>query len=154
MTEGMQIIAKNKAGELRITAGSGFKRYYTWNGVTRSQILKPRHKRWAGRFGIGFSKENMWDNHQTITSANLEETQLHFDNISDTMLFLNHPGRKDGYTVYSDEGLVVTWKKVLNPLKKKGNVLLVEVIQIYVDGKKPVVLPGSQNDCITVHRKN
>ena len=153
MTEGMQISATNKIGTITIRAGSGFERFYTWEGETRSQVLEPRKKRWAGRFGIGYSKDNMWANHNTITNANLEETQLHFDDIEDAMSFLNHPGRMDGFTVYNDSGIVVTWKKVINPSKKSGNVLIVELLQVYVAGEKPTNLPGSQNDKILIRER-
>src|SRR5260370_18502078 len=33
---------------LKIRAGYGFRRYYTWDGATRSVDLWPRDKRWNG----------------------------------------------------------------------------------------------------------
>src|SRR5437763_367808 len=38
-------------GSLQIRAGSGFRRYYTWDGETRWVDLEPREKRWYGSFG-------------------------------------------------------------------------------------------------------
>jgi hypothetical protein len=150
MCEGMHIGATNKTGIITITAGTGFERFYTWDGDTRSQVLKPRKKRWAGRLGIGYSKANMWQNHHTITNANLEEAQMHFSTIEEAMRFIRHRTRLDGNTVYNDNGLVVTWKKEIHPFKDNGNVLIVYVWQVLVNGKKPLKLPGSQNDKLSV----
>ncbi len=145
MCEGMTIIATNNIGTIKISAGRGYERFYTWDGDTRSQRLEPRKKRWAGRLGIGYSKVNMWENHQTITAANLEEAQLHFKTIEEALQFIRHRGRLDGNTVYNDSGLVVTWSKQKHPSKKEGNVLIVEVWQVLIRGEKPSKLPGSKN---------
>jgi hypothetical protein len=47
--------------------------------------------------------------------------------------------------VYRDDGLVVGWQKV--PARRQLNV---EVWQIYIDGRKPARLDGSQNDKVKV----
>ena len=145
MCEGMTIIATNNTGTIKIKAGNEYERFYTWDGGTRLQVLEPRKERWADRLGIGYSKANMWENHQTITNANLEEAQMHFQTIEEALQFIRHRGRLDGNTVYNDSGLVVTWSKQIHPLKKESNVLIVEVWQVLVNGEKPSKLPGSQN---------
>ena len=48
--------------------------------------------------------------------------------------------------VWTDDGLVVGWMIV--PLRKQLNV---DVWQVYVNGKKPERMPGSQNDKIIVN---
>ncbi len=151
MTEGMSITVTNKTGVMTITAGKNYERYYTWEDTTRSQVLIPRTKRWAGRFGIG--KSGAIENHNTITRANLEEAQLHFLSLEEALLFLNHRSRMDGNTIYNDEGFMVTWEKAIHPdlNRNSGNVLIVTVYQVYIKGTKPSKLPGSQNDKIIVN---
>jgi hypothetical protein len=154
MTKGMSITVTNKTGVMTITAGNNYERYYNWEGATRSQVLIPRTERWAGRFGIGTS--GAIENHNTITRANLEEEQLHFKSLDDALLFLNHRSRMDGNTIYNDEGLMITWKKAIHPdlNRKSGNVLIVTVYQVYINGDKPSKLPGSQNKKIVIGHNN
>ncbi len=153
MHEGMEILVKNQTGEIKILAGKGYERFYTWEGQTRSQILIPRKKRWAGKFGIG-SGNASFEPHNTISKANLAEEQLHFISVEEAVSFLNHRSRQDGNTIYNDEGLMVTWKKAIHPKKTVGNVLIVTVYQAYINGNKPTKLPYSKNDKITINHKH
>lgn len=150
MIPGMTILATNKAGTIKIKAGQGYERFYSWDGGTRSQVLEPRLKRWAGRLGAGYSKVNMWKKHDSITNANLEEAQIHVTSIEEAINFARHRSRLDGYTVYNDNGLVVTWKKVIHPSKTSGNVIIVYVWQLLINGEAPIRLPDSNNSQILV----
>ncbi len=151
MCEGMSIIATNTVGTIKITAGKGFERFYTWDGDVRSQVLVPRKERWAGRFGILNGPGKKWKSHHSITDANLEEAQLHFKTLDEAIQFIRHDSRLDGETVYNDEGLVVTWSKAMHPYnKEEGSVLSVDVYQVLINEVKPSKLPGSQNDKIIV----
>lgn len=153
MTEGMRIRVTNSAGGMTIIAGKGYERSYTWEGATRSQILIPRTERFAGKSGIG--KNGSIEFHNGITRAALEEAQYHFSTLEEALAVLNHSSRMDGFTVYNDEGLMVTWKKLIRPdqYRKSTNVLMVGIYQIYINGTKPAKLPGSQNEKIVVDYK-
>ncbi len=153
MHEGMSIVATNNLGTMEIKAEKGFSRCYTWEGATRCQVLEPRKERWAGKLGIYHSKlNNHWENHNTITNANLEEAQVHFKTTDEAMKFVRHRSRLDGDTVYNDSGLVVTWKKSIHPQKQEGNVITVNVWQVLINGDKPNKLTGSQNSKIMVQQ--
>jgi hypothetical protein len=145
MTEGMIISATNSYGTMKITAGKGTLRHYTWKGATRSATLLPRKERWFGSLGIYSPGEgNHWKKHDGITRSVLEEGQQHFKTIAEAMEWI----RKDshwGY-VYRDDGLVVGWDK----MEGARGTLSVSVWQIYINGDKPTSLPGSQNDKISI----
>lgn len=146
MTEGMIISATNNLGTIKIEAGPGLLRSYTWEGATRSVKMIPRKERWYGKFGIYFPGRGLhWKKHNNIQRGVLEEAQLYFMSIEDTMKFLRHPSRVES-TVYTENGLAVTWSKSINPSGGPGGTLFVDVWQVYLNGKKPNMLPGSQND--------
>lgn len=150
MFDGMEIKVRNNYGMLVIYAEKPFKRYYTWEGETRSVEMIPRKKRWYGKFGIYFpGKGNHWKEHNGITRGVLEEAQLHFATTKNAMKFLTHPSRINS-TVYRDDGLAVTWSKSIKPDRSLGGTLFVDVWQVYIEGKKPEKLPGSENDKVIV----
>lgn len=152
MTEGMIISATNNLGTITIQAGPGLLRSYTWEGATRSVKMIPRKERWYGKFGIYFPGKGLhWKKHNNIQRGVLEESQLHFATIEDAMKFLKHSSRIES-TVYTDNGLAITWFKSINPSGGSGGTLFVDVWQIYINGRRPDMLPGSQNDKIKVAR--
>jgi hypothetical protein len=142
MSPGMQIIVKMPTDEMTITAGKGRKRSYTWKGDTRSVEMTPRDKRWFGSFGLYFpGAGNHWFPHDGVTRCVAEEGQLNFSSVekakkwlSETPAFQPRVHRNDGLTVWL----------------KKNQCLGVDVIQVYIKGKKPSSLPGSQGDKIRV----
>ena len=153
MSDGMTISVKNNLGAIIIQAGPGLQRSYTWEGATRSVQMIHRKERWYGKFGIYFPGRGFhWEEHNNIQRGVLEEAQLHFISIEDAMKFLRHPSRVES-TVYTNNGLAVTWSKSINPSGGSGGTLFVDVWQVYINDKKPDVLPGSQNDKLTVEYK-
>jgi hypothetical protein len=145
MTEGMRITVKNSYGEMTITAGKGTLRHYTWNNGTRTAILIPRKERWNGSLGIYYPGEgNHWEEHDGITRAVLEEGQQHFNSVDKILEWIRKENHW-GY-VYRDDGLVVGWEK----MEGAGGTLGVSVWQVFINGKKPTRLTGSQNDSISV----
>jgi hypothetical protein len=104
----------------------------------------PRGERWYGSLGLYFpGPGEHWQEHEDVSRCVVEEGQQHFKTADDAQEWL--ADRKYMRYVYRDDGLVVGWKKVL--ARKQLNV---EVWQIYVNGKKPDKLDGSENDKIKV----
>jgi hypothetical protein len=150
MSQGMEIVARNSLGTIKITAGKGLERSYTWEGGTRSVVMKARKEHWGGKLGIYFPGEGQhWTEHNGVTRAVLEEAERHFHSFEEIITFLNDSTRQQ-YTVYRDDGLVVTWHKEIGSPPGKGGTLLVNVWQLLLDGKKPTAIAGSQNENITV----
>jgi hypothetical protein len=145
MTPGMKITATTPTGTITVSAGAGLHRSYTWEGKTRSVKMIPREERWYGSLGIYFPGEGEhWKEHNGITRAVTEEGQQHFKTEAEALKWLE--GQKKWLPlVYRSDGLVVGWRKY--PARKQ---LTVDVWQIYIDGKKPAKLPGSQDDKIKV----
>ena len=144
MTPGMKITATTSAGIITITAREDFVRSYTWEGATRSVEMEPREERWYGSLGLYYAGPgDHWDVHNGITRGVLEEGQQHFKTLQEAIHWLH--SNVDKSCVFKDDGLVVGWSK--NPGRKQLNV---DVWQLYVQGKRPTRLPGSQNARIRI----
>jgi hypothetical protein len=147
LAPGMQVTATTSVGTITITAGQGFKRYYTWEGATGSVTLIPRSQAWHGSLGAynpGFL--NFWRLHNGLDRVVADEGQQHFATVADFTNWLRIESAS-GFMpfVYRDDGLAVGWLKV-----PSRYALDVEVWQIYIGSGKPTKLPGSQNDKISV----
>ena len=144
MTPGMTIRVTNTTGTLQITAADELTRAYTWEGATRSVEMIPRETRWQGSLGLYYpGPGDHWKEHHGITRGVLEEGQQHFKTLKEAQAWLR--SRSALPSVYTDSGLVVGWDKTL-PRRQ----LNVEVWQLFIGGKKPQHLPGSQNARIVV----
>ena len=142
------IIAETPQGAITITAGQGLKRSYTWDGATRSVEMWPREKRWYGSLGLYYpGPGNHWTTHQGISRGVVEEGQQHFKTVEDAMKWI--ADQTWAPLVYRDDGLAVGMRKELSRAQ-----LNVDVWQIYINGRKPDKLPGSQDDKIVVKQLN
>jgi hypothetical protein len=145
MTKGMRITAKTDNGDIRITAGNGLERTYTWDGASRSATLWPRRgKRWYGSFGAYYPGPGFhWKEHRGIKRGVLEEGQQHFDSVEHAIAWLRLPHHAD--CVYRNDGLVVCFSR--NPSRYQLNV---KVWQIYVGANTPAKYQEGAGDRIWV----
>jgi len=140
MEPNSRITATTSAGTISITSGNGLKRYYSWDGVTRAVVMDPDY------YGAGINYPGPgyhWWPHQGISRGVLGEEQKDFKTIDDALKWLSELTWIPH--VYRDDGLVVGWDK--NPSRSQLNV---NVWQIYINGKRPIKMLGSQNDKIIV----
>jgi hypothetical protein len=138
---GEQLIAKTPAGRIKIEAGPGRRRIYTWDGLRRGAILKPRTQPFPGETGKGLyfdGKPAVWAPAKGITRLRAEEGQHNFDNVSDAKVWMQI---RRLYYVYNDHGLAVGWKR-------QGNTLHVELWQFTIGGQKPTHMPGANDAAI------
>jgi hypothetical protein len=145
MSPGMVITATTSSGRISIESGKVLRRSYTWEGQTRSVVMDPRAERWYGSLGLyhpGMGQH--WKEHNGITRAVTQEGQQHFKTEAEALEWLRKQP-KWLPLVFRNDGLVVGWRRYL-PRKQ----LNVDVWQIYIAGKKPAKLPGSQDDKIKV----
>ena len=164
MVEDMSISFTNSHGSIKIVAGKGFERRYTWAEDTRTVMMIPRKMRWYGSLGMynpgAYSEGQLeqWKEHDGIKRFVVEEGQRHFTNTSDALRWIRQgsgaPENLD-YT-YNDTGLVVGMDKQPRSLEERKKTdfpgtLEVDVWQIYINGKKPVKLEGSKNANITAY---
>ena len=75
----------------------------------------------------------------------MEEGVLWFKTVDDALAWIKRARSTGVDYVYTSNGLVIGWDKVL-PRKQ----LEVDVWQFLIGGKKPANLPGSQDDLISV----
>lgn len=142
MSPGMFITAMTSEGTIRIDAGKGLERSYTWEGATRSLEMLPRHERWYGSLGLYCpGPGEHWKEHNGITRAVVEEGQQHFSSEEQALAWLVR--RTWMSYVWRSDGLVVGWGKTLERRQ-----LNVEVWQITINGQKPTKLTGSQDEKI------
>lgn len=164
MPPNAKIEATTKDGNIVIKSGKGLKRYYNWDGATRSVVMWPRPSRWYGSLGMYYPGPGFhWLPHNGIKRGVLNEGQKHFSTAEDAVKWLNQSNNND--CVYRDDGLAVCFSKYL-----PRHQLNVDVWQIYIEGKtpsefketatenqntiyyvgghKPKKLEGSQNDLI------
>lgn len=158
------ITTTTKEGTIAISSGKGLKRYYTWDGATRSVVMWPRSERWYGSLGLYYpGPGSHWVSNHGITCGVVQEGQQYFNTLEEAEAWLE----KDQWLpcVWNDSGLVVCFGK--SPDREQINV---DVWQIYieghtpspyleaghqqgrihyVDGKKTMKLTGSQNAAIT-----
>lgn len=125
------ITAETKTGTITIKSGKGLKRYYSWDGVTRSVVMWPRLTRWYGSLGIYYpGPGSHWlPKYNGISRGVLDEGQQHFDTYEEAILWLNKKCRQ---CVYNDSGLVVCFSKNL-----RREQINVDVWQIYIGGETP-----------------
>ncbi len=139
---GGSITAKTPAGTITITAGKGLRRSFTWEGAMRSvEMGVARGTATLGWPGPG----DHWKEHKGITRMVGSESELNFPTLAAARRFLADQSKEyGGNTVYTNDGLVVTFAKVL-PRKQ----LNVDVWQILIAGRKPTILPGADDTKIT-----
>ena len=148
MKPGESMVAVTPTGIIKITADDELARTYTWEGAARSARLSPRTKRWDGLLGAYFpGPGDHWIEHNGITRGVLQEGQLHFDGEEEALAWIRKPWHQE-QSVYRDDGLFVLFAKV--PERRQINV---DVIQILIRGRKPAMLPGSQNDKVLMPYK-
>lgn len=134
------ITADTATGTITITSGKGLMRSYTWEGATRSVEMEARTKRWYGSLGLSFpGPGDHWKVHNGITRGVLEEAQIRFTTVAAAMKWIKERS-KWLPLVYRNDGLLVGFGKTL----PRGQ-LNVEVWQIYINGRKPKTLLGSQD---------
>lgn len=122
------ITVTTDSGTIIIKSGRGLKRYYTWDGATRSVVMWPRSERWFGSFGIYYpGPGSNWIPVNDISRGVVQEGQQNFDTIEEAETWLNKDCQ---HCVYNDGGLVVCFFKVPD----RGQ-LNVDVWQIYIGGK-------------------
>lgn len=139
------IEATTKSGTVFIRSGTGLKRYYTWDGATRSAVMWPRTGRWYGSLGIYYPGPGFhWLEHKGVKRGLLDEGQQHFNSIREAVAWLKLPYHSD--CVYRDDGLVACFSKKLDRYQ-----LNVDVWQIYIEGKTQSNFKETGGDRIWVY---
>ena len=142
------IEATTPGGKITIRSGKGLKRYYTWDGATRSVVMWPRTERWYGSLGLYYPGPGFhWIGHNGIKRAVLGEGQQHFDTTDEANAWLHSQSHSD--CVYRDDGLTVCFSKNL-----ERHQLNVHVWQIFIGGKTPSDFQELGGDRIFINSKN
>jgi hypothetical protein len=147
MCEGMVIEATNDVGFIKIEAGKGAERIYSWSGGKEHVILWRRWSRWLGSLGL-YSPGGNKPVHMV-----LEESQQHFCSEQELFDWLNFE-RNVYKWVYTSNGLIVGWRVSEASMRGYHAIVHATVYQAYINGKKPENLAGARNDLICVSFPN
>lgn len=148
MCQGMSISIMNKTGSIRIEALDDLTRIFYWDGNIEQAKMVYRGERWFGKYGA-YSAGGRSDVHIVV-----EEGQYHFCSQLEAEEWLKLQDPKKNY-IYTKDGLVVGWYKEYNRIKDGfPDALLVDIVQIYIFGKKPINLANAQDSLFTVTYKN
>jgi len=151
MCKGMSIEVTNKNGKLNIEAIDKFKRIYSWDSKSVTLKLGSRwNQRWDGSLGI-YCPSGVPGIHCAV-----EEGQQHFCSKQELMEWIyNYPFYTDTSLtfIYTNNGLGIGWvirQKPNDPKLPNMMVLLVNVWQLYINGKKPDSLPGATDSLVNI----
>lgn len=148
MHDGMSITAVNKNGKIAIKSHGKLIREFFWNGNQTEVKLLAREKRWYGNFGA-YSPGEGRKFHVVV-----EEGRQYFCSKSEALEWLRLVNKLYLYDyVYTADGLVVGWYAQSDP-NSQLDALLVNVWQIYINGKVPSELEGAKDNLFTVNISN
>lgn len=148
MSKGMSIQVKNTTGSIRIEALDDLTRKYNWDGNVKQTKMRYRDERWNGAYGA-YSPGGRSDVHIVI-----EEGQQQFCSQKEAEEWLMLQDPKMNF-IFTKDGLAVGWYKEYNNIKYGApDALLVDIIQVYLSGKKPIDLANAQDSLFTVTYSN
>ncbi len=143
LSSGMAITATNLNGTVTISAGHGTERRFSGKGWSKRRNLIPRDTRWYGSLGL----------YDPAASASpygrllADEGQLFFKSESEALRYLDAEG--DYFKpVFNNRGLVVGYHVENMPGGEPTR--SVQVWQIYINGKRPISLPGADDTAVTI----
>lgn len=146
MTKGMTIEASNTFGRIRIEAGEGTRRTFSWDGGRESVRLLTRRSRWHGSLGLYHPGGN------PRVHLVVEEGQQHFCSENEANEWLLRGQDRMNWACSSD-GLVVGWYKTKKPDRDYWAVI-VEVWQVYIKGQKPSYLSACASRSVQITGAN
>lgn len=135
------LTAHTAAGHIKIEAGPGSLRIFSWEDARRAVATIPRDEPFVGAMSPGLhyaGQPPAWQPYQGIKRVHYEESSRNFASPMGAKIWTQI---RRLYFTYNDQGLAIGWKR-------DGDTLHVEVWQFYVDGERPDNLPGANNDAI------
>lgn len=154
MHEGTSIEASKDGSAIKVTAGKGFDRIYESDGCRLTSNMSARRTRWFGNLGIydpaSSSGSSLFSPSgcNGITRTVVEEGQVHFDDLQFAYEWIRRRQLgigKAGKTVWTSDGLLVSWNTV------PGRVQLnVYVLLMCINGRHPNSLEGATDSAIKV----
>lgn len=132
-------------GELRIYASGDVMRGYEWDGVTRMAALASNTTPAAGYPAHHFQCITRDSGQAGVTKrGEFWEGVRRFDTMAEATRWIGEQSTEIT-TVYRNDGLLVSCSK-----DKSLNLLTVEIWQILVDGTKPSLLAGANDEAMTM----
>ena len=149
-----QLVAHTPEGEITIASGHGLLRTYSWEGATRSLELIPPSRDLYGEQHFHTRHDSPdgertpaydWQEFRGIVRGEAWESEQHFQTLNEAEAWLQKENDPALPLVWTNDGLVVGWSKRVD-----YKALTVVVHQIFVNGRKPTQLAGSQDSLVSV----
>src|SRR5699024_4520228 len=138
LADNTEVTASTGNGIIKIEAGPGLRRIFTWKGKRRGVITKARTEPFGHDQALGLTfngKPDIWPEDTKVKKLRYEEGYWDFETESDAYVWAQI--RRPRF-VYNSTGLAVGWRG-------KGDTLHVEVWQFLIDGKKPTHMRGAHD---------
>lgn len=120
---------------LKVEAGEGVERTFTWAGASRRVFTRPRSSQWYGSRGLSFTADRpIWKPHDEVDRLAYEEGFQSFNSLDDARLWLEG---KRPMLRWRPDGLAAGWRT--DPISRR---LIVTVWQVFVGGDYPQGLAG------------
>lgn len=117
MMPGMQILASNDIGTIRICAGAGYERAYEWEGFRRSVVMEPRNQRWNGSLGLYYPGPGYhWSDAGGIRRVVAEEGWQHFNDLEEAQQWIAELNRS--YNFYNGQSQLPGTRRLLTPMMR------------------------------------
>jgi hypothetical protein len=145
MCDGVTISADLGGERLTIKAIGPLERTYQLGELSTTVDLVPRRERWYGSLGI-YRAEGDGQRHLV-----LDEGFQYFDSQEEFQEWIAWQQDRMKY-VHTSDGLVLGWALQRNDSEGLDEALSVELWQVLIKGKKPAILPNSDDAAFTVEK--
>ena len=147
---GESVTATNKFGTVRVTYVSPLERKFEFDGLTKVAKLIPRPERFEGMLGL-YDPADAWAFAPPKFRLLVEEAERHFDSYDQIYAAL-YEGSDVLDWVYTGDGLVVGFERMLGTHPGEIDTYWVSVFQYLLRGAKPSGLRGARDRAIRLVR--
>ena len=149
LEEGLSLEIANAGGFLLIEARKGAERCYQVEGFRGCLSLATTPPDQAGdSFLSGTYPPGGF---KSVNTLEAQEGSIYFESIKDAIQWIDSESNRAFNFIYDDRGLAVGWYEPAAP--GPGRMFKVRVWQVYIDGEKPEMLPGSGQEKMKIAKR-
>lgn len=152
LPEGLILGITNASGALSVDARASLERCCESDGVSRCLTLQKmqsderRPVYYAGAFEIPAQGNS------TVARLEMEEGRLNFSSMKEAFDWIDQDGNRSFHYIYNNSGLLAGWYKTALP-QAPGALVRIRIWQLSIDGEKPEMLPGNQNEQLRIAKR-
>jgi hypothetical protein len=144
----------NSSGLLTIEVRDGLNRCYQLDEYERCLTLLNTQADKNKFSSIAWPIPNQYKTDKNpISVIGVEEGRMDFKSIKEAIEWIDKDENKPYNLLYTDNGILAGWYKENMP-QSAGMAIKTKLFQLYINGEKPAMLPGSRNDAFRFQRKS